>query len=94
MPLNRWVNVTALRIEDLPAMIKDDVEKFLETCPRSPAARLRPRMGMAGEFWLAFIGPEVREETTGIGGSPCDALEDFNRNYVEPVASRNGSTAH
>jgi hypothetical protein len=86
--------VTAIRIEDLPEMIKDDVEEFLETYPRSPAARLRPRMGMAGEFWLAFVGPEIREETAGIGGTPRAALEDFNRNYIEPVISQNGSTRH
>jgi hypothetical protein len=91
---NRWVNVTALTIEELPEMIKDEVNEFLETHPRSPAARLRPRIGMAGDFWLAFIGPEVREDAAGVGRSPCDALEDFNRNYIEPVASRNGSVAH
>jgi hypothetical protein len=77
MPLNRCVSVTALRIEDLPEMIKDEVEEFLEIHPRSPAARLRPRIGMAGEFWLAFIGSEVREETTGIGGTPLRCAGGF-----------------
>src|SRR5207237_1318548 len=38
--------MTSLAIEELPPVIKEDVEDYLETHPRSPAARLRPRMGM------------------------------------------------
>jgi hypothetical protein len=86
--------VTALNIEELPDIIKDDVEHFLQTHPRSPAARLRPKMGMAGDVWLAFIGPKVREGAAGRGHTPRDALEDFNRSFMEPVISRNGSEPH
>ncbi len=75
-------------------MIKEDVEEFLEAHPRSPAARLRPRIGMVGEVWLVFIGPDLRRGATGLGNTPRDALEDFNRNFLEPVVSRNGSEAH
>jgi len=75
-------------------MIKEDVEEFLEAHPRSPAARLRPRIGMVGEVWLVFIGPDLRRGATGLGNTPRDALEDFNRNFLEPVGSRNGSEAH
>ena len=72
-------------------MIKEDVEDFLEEHPRSPAARLRPRMGMVGDLWLAFVGPRLREGASGLGLTPRDALEDFNRHFMEPIISRNGS---
>jgi len=83
--------VTSLAIEELPAVVKADVEAFLENYPRSPAARLRPRMGMVGDTWLAFIGLKLRPGASGLGPTPCDALEDFNRHFMEPLISRNGS---
>ena len=60
----------------------------------STAARLRPRMGMVGDIWLAFIGPEVRRGASGLGGTPRDALKDFNQHFMEPLISRNGSEPH
>jgi hypothetical protein len=87
----RFLGVTSLAIEELPAVVKEDVEVFLENHPRSPAARLRPRMGMVSDTWLAFIGPELQLATSGLGPTPCDALEDFNRHFMEPLISRNGS---
>jgi hypothetical protein len=86
--------VTSLAIEELPEMIKQDVEEFLENHPRSPAARLRPRMGMLGDIWLAFIGQKLRTGATGMGHTPCDALRDFNRHFMEPLVSSNGSEPH
>jgi hypothetical protein len=83
--------MTSLAIEELPPVIKMDVEEFLENHPRSPAARLRPRMGMVGDIWLAFIGAEVRKGAGGLGHTPRDALRDFNRHFMEPVISSNGS---
>ncbi len=83
--------MTSLLIEDLPAIIREDVEDFLEAHPRSPAARLRPRMGMVDDTWLAFIGSKLRPGSSGLGPTPCDALEDFNRHFMEPLISRNGS---
>ncbi len=83
--------MTSLAIEELPPVIKKDVEEFLENHPGSPAARLRPRMGMVGDIWLAFIGPNVRQGGSGLGHTPCDALRDFNRHFMEPVISSNGS---
>jgi hypothetical protein len=88
------IDVTSLAIEELPALIKDDVEDFLENHPRSPAARLRPRMGMVGEIWLAFIGPKLRTGASGLGQTPRAALEDFNRHFMEPLISSNGSEPH
>jgi hypothetical protein len=87
-------DVTSLAIEELPAVIKQDVEEFLENHPRSPAARLRPRMGMVGDIWLAFIGTKVRTGASGLGHTPQGALEDFNRHFMEPLVSSNGSGPH
>ncbi len=90
----RFLNVTSLAIEQLPAVIKEDVEEFLENHPLSPAARLRPRIGMVGDFWLVFIGPKLRRGASGLGQTPRDALEDFNRHFMEPIISSNGSEPH
>jgi hypothetical protein len=83
--------VVAVAIEELPAVVKADVEAFLWNYPRSPAARLRPRMGMVGDTSLAFIGPKLQPGVSGLGSTPCDTLEDFNRHFMEPLISRNGS---
>jgi hypothetical protein len=85
------LDVTSLAIEELPTPIKEDVEEYLEDHPGSPAARLRPKIGMADDVWLAFIGPELREGASGLGQTPRDALDDFNRHFMEPLFSRNGS---
>jgi hypothetical protein len=83
--------VTSPAIEELPIAIKDDVEEFLESHPESPAARLRPRMGMIGHIWLAFIGSKLPTGASGLGHTPRDALKDFNRHFMEPIVSSNGS---
>jgi hypothetical protein len=83
--------VTSLAIEELPSIIKEDVEDFLKRHPLSPAARLRPKMGMVGDVWLAFIGPKLQRGANGLGYTPRDALEDFNRHFMEPLISSNGS---
>ena len=56
----RFLTVVSIAIEELPVVIKKDVEDYLEKHPRSPAAQLRPRMGMVDDVWLAFIGPKLR----------------------------------
>ena len=86
--------MTSLAIEELPAAVKEDVEDYLENHPRSPAARLRPRMGMVGDIWLVFVGPNLRTGTSGLGQTPRDALGDFNRHFMEPLISSNGSEPH
>jgi hypothetical protein len=83
--------VISLPIEELPPVIREDVEEFLKTHPRSPAAQLRPRMGIIGNVWLAFVGPRLQRGASGMGQTPRDALEDFNRHFLEPVIFPNGS---
>ena len=84
----------SLPIEELPPLIREDVEDFLETHPLSPAARLRPRMSMVEDIWLAFIGTKVRTGASGLGQTPRAALEHFNRHFMEPLVSSNGSGPH
>jgi hypothetical protein len=89
--LVRFLNVVAVQIEELPPIIREDVEDFLETHPRSPAAQLRSKLGVVGSVWLAYIGAKLRRGTSGLGMTPRDALEDFNLRFMEPLISRNGS---
>jgi hypothetical protein len=86
----RFFNVLSLQIEELPAIIRKDVEDFLETHPRSPAAQLRPKFGMFGNIWLVYIGPKLQRGASGLGQTPRDGLEDFNLRFPEPLISRNG----
>ena len=74
-------------------MIREDVEHFLETHPGSPAAQLRPKMSVIGEVWLAYVGAKLQRGASGLGQTARDALEDFNRRFMEPLISRNGSDA-
>jgi len=87
----RFLNVFSLQIEELPPIIREDVEDFLETHPRSPAAQLRPKLGVVGSVWLAYIGPKLRRGASGLGQTPRDALDDFNLRFMEPLIFRNGS---
>jgi hypothetical protein len=89
----RFLNVVFLQIEELPPFIREDVEDFLETHPGSPAAQLRPKFGVVGSVWLVYIGTKLQRGTSGLGHTPRDALEDFNRRFMEPLISRNGSEA-
>jgi hypothetical protein len=83
--------MVSLRIEELPPVIREDVEDFLEMHPGSPAAELRPKLGVVGNVWLAYIGSKLQRGASGLGQTPHDALEDFNRRFMEPLISRNGS---
>ena len=86
--------MVSLQIEELPPIVRDDVEDFLEIHSGSPAAQLRPKFGLVGNVWLAFIGRELQRGASGLGRTPREALEDFNRRFMEPLISRNGSEAH
>ena len=87
----RFFNVVSLQIEELPPVIRADVEDFLETHPRSPAAQLRPKLGGLGTVWLAYIGPKLQRGASDLGQTARDALEEFNLRFMEPLVSRNGS---
>lgn len=50
----------SLQIEQLPAVIREDVADFLEMHPWSPAAQLRSKLGVVGNVWLAYIGPKLQ----------------------------------
>ena len=87
----RFLNVFSLQIEELPPIIREDVEDFLERYQSSPASQLRPKLGVVGSVRLAYIGPKLQRGASGLGQTPRDALEDFNLRFMEPLISRNGS---
>ena len=87
----RFLNVFSLQIDELPPIIREDVEDFLERYQSSPASQLRPKLGVVGSVWLAYIGPKLQRGASGLGQTPRDALEDFNLRFMEPLISRNGS---
>jgi hypothetical protein len=80
----RFLNMVSIQIEELPPIIREDVEDFLETHPRSPAAQLRPKLGVVGSVWLAYIGSKLQRGASGLGQTPRGALEDFNLRFMEP----------
>ena len=82
-----------LQIKQLPPVIRDNVEDFLDAHPRSPVAQLRPRLGMFGNVWLAYTGPKLRRGASGLGNMPRDAFDDFHCRFTEPLISRNGCEA-
>jgi hypothetical protein len=69
-------------IEKLPRHIRLEAESYLRAYALTPASRLRPKLGMNGDIWLAVVGPSVQEGVTGFGSSPVAALRAFNRNYT------------
>jgi hypothetical protein len=87
----RFLSVVSLQIEELPTLVRQDIEDFLETRPRSPAAQLRPKFEVIGSVWLAHIGSKLQRGTSGLGPTPRGALEDFNLRFMEPLISRNDS---
>jgi hypothetical protein len=86
----RFLFMVAVQIEELPEIIRGEVEDFLTMHPHSPAALLRPKLGVFGAVWLAYVGPKLKRGTSGLGQTPRDALEDFNLRFLEPLISRNG----
>jgi hypothetical protein len=74
--------MTICKAEQLPPSLRQDVERYMERHPGSPAVRLRPEMGMAQNVWIAFIEPRLRREGgIGVGKTPAEALERFDRNF-------------
>src|SRR4051812_35845130 len=86
-----FIAVIPFRIEQLPLALKREVQQFLRERPLSPAAKLRPIIAMTVDSWLVFVGPRLCEAAAGMGQTPIEALEDFNRRFTEPIESKNGS---
>jgi hypothetical protein len=85
--------MVSMHIEELPAIIRDDVEDFLETHPRSPAAQLRPKLGVVGNVWLTHVSRKLEQGASGLGQTPRDARKisigaSWNRSFREMVPKR------
>ena len=59
-PAHHFKSMIQFKIEQLPFNLKNDVEQFFKENPLTPAARLRPDMGVMRHLWLAFVGPVFR----------------------------------
>ena len=75
--------MTPVAIEKLPPKLRDDAERFLKRNARTPAARLRPHIGISGSTWMAMIGKSVQHGLVGFGHTPRRALHAFNRICAE-----------
>jgi hypothetical protein len=71
----------SLPIESLPAKNRKEVEAFLRDHPRTPAGRLRPRMGLDGQRWFALLGRNFEDGKVAFGETPVTALREFNRSF-------------
>jgi hypothetical protein len=53
---------------------------------------IAPRARSSAQCLAGLRRPGLQEGTAGVGNTPCEALEDFNRHFMEPLISRNGHT--
>jgi hypothetical protein len=76
------MKLTPVQIEALPLQCRKEVEQFLNEIPVTPAARLRPRLGIDGGMWVAVLGSSsLQEGKCGFGLTPINALRAFNRDF-------------
>ncbi len=86
--------MVSLQIDELPDIIREDVEDFLETHPRSPAAQWRPKLGVIGSVWLAYVDTKLARGASGLGQTIARCAGRFQSALMEPFISRNSSEAH
>ncbi len=87
------MKLTPVQIEALPLQCRKEVEQFLIENPVSPAARLRPRLGIDGGTWVALLGSSLQEGKAGFGLTPINALRAFNRDFGRTCQLPGGPTA-
>lgn len=51
-----------------------------------PSAVYRPRLAKDGNAWIACYGDNIQEGVVGVGGSPEEAMADFDRSWHLNVA--------
>ena len=69
-------------IEQLPANLRCDVERYLNTHSCNPAARLRPTIGIAQNVWVVFVEPSQQQRgNIGVGRTPAEAFERFDEAF-------------
>jgi hypothetical protein len=77
-------------LENLPPSLRNGAEAFLLQHGGTPAAILRPRVAITPNLCVAFSGNRIAEGTVGVGRTPEEALQDFNRTLQRPLRDGNG----
>ena len=86
----RFFSVVSLQIEELPLSSGRTWRISWKRIHGVPPRNCAPNPEVAN-VWLAYIGPKLQRGVSGLGQTPCDALEDFNLRFMELLISRNGS---
>ena len=47
----------------------------------SPSAVFKPRLSVDGDQWCALYGENLQDGVAGFGGSPAEAMLDFDSNW-------------
>ena len=58
------------------------MELYFAAHPRGPAAIRRPRLSKQGRMWVALLGPNVTLGIAGLGSTIEQALQAFDRHYL------------
>lgn len=78
-------------IEQLPANLRRDVERYLKAHSSNPAARLRPAIGIARNVWVVFVELSQQQKgNMGAGKTPAEAFERFDEAFGQIRAEREG----
>ena len=70
------------RVSDYAFAAMEQMERYCEAHPGSPAAVRRPRLFVRGELWIALLGPNVEKGIVGIGSNITAALRAFDAQYL------------
>ena len=56
------------------------VERIMEEHTR-PSAIYKPKVYLDGDVWCALYGSNIQEGVCGFGGTPADAVGDFDKSW-------------
>lgn len=57
---------------------------------RAPHVLMRPALSIDGNQWCALYGANLQDGVAGFGDSPELAMQDFDRNWKEVLAAKEG----
>jgi hypothetical protein len=73
------------RRPDLAPEVLDEVRRYCEEHPRSPAAVRHPRVMQRGSTYVALLGSTLEDGIAGLGGSVEAALHAFDLQYLNAL---------
>lgn len=54
-------------------------------CHAEPSAIYHPKLSVDGDQWCAMYGDDLQNSVAGFGSSPAAAMQDFNKQWYEPL---------